>query len=620
MSLDEKVHDAHERDDSLVEAPGTQTGVLRVEAIQAVWGTTSKIVLFISIALASYMYILDNGTNWAWASYASIQFGHYQQFAAIQCAMAILLAIGKPLFAKLTDAAGRAEVSASSRALHPRLTTPLGHRRAHVSMLRCQRQLTDPQLALFFYVLGYVVDAATPTMAGLGAGLCIWELGFSGLQIALQIVIADVVTLRWRPIVSGLSTGGWYFINFYANGQITSRLTAAGGPGWRWGYGIYAICYLPALLPIIFTLMWAQRRAKAQGLIPKQEPRPFKTTVHNFCSEVDFVGLFLLAASLALVFLPIVLAGGAYATTTWHNPAVPAMMVIGGAVTFPAFVFWEARMAQHPVIPWRVLGNRTVLAGCAINFFDFISFYLSYNELYGFVSATTRWDIGNLVYFTNAQSLCLTFFGLGWAVFAGIFKTGYRRALIAALAIRLLGIGIMFYARSHQSTGALVMTQIIQGMGGGIAAFASQIGAQGAVPHQDVALATAALLLSAELGNVVGTAAAGAIWNNRLPAEIAKYVPALNSTQIAGFVGSPTLVRGLTGQEYTAMVSAYSATMHTLLIPAIVFAVFPLLASFFVQDFRLLDIQNAVEVKRLDGRKAADADPSIAPAVLEEKV
>jgi len=68
-------------------------------------------------------------------------------------------------------------------------------------------------------------------MAGLGAGSCqsftisfvkpnltflgIWVLGFSGLQIALQIVIADVTTLRWRPIVSTLSTGGWYLcVNF----------------------------------------------------------------------------------------------------------------------------------------------------------------------------------------------------------------------------------------------------------------------------------------------------------------------------------------------------------------------------------------------------------------------
>ncbi|KAJ7453072.1 drug:h+ antiporter [Mycena latifolia] len=593
--VDEKTSgSAASSDENIIAVAGTQSGVRRIEAIQSVWGTKSKIVLWISVALASYMYILDNGTNWAWGSYATIQFGHYQQFAAIQCATAILLAIGKPLFAKLTDAAGRAESIA---------------------------------IALFFYVLGYIVNATTPNMAGLGAGSCIWVLGFSGLQIALQIVIADVTTLRWRPIVSSLSTGGWYFINFYANGQITAKLTGPGGAGWRWGYGIYALCYIPALSPIILTLLWAQRRAKAQGILagevsPEAKP-PLATRVRGFIEEVDAVGLFFLAGTLALLMLiivPIVLAGGSYATTTWHNPAIPAMMVVGGFVTLPIFIFWEVKKAVHPVIPWRLLRNRTILAGCTINFFDFVSFYLTYGELYGFVSATTKWEIGNLVYYSNAQSLSLTFFGLGWAVLAGIFKTGYKISLISALAIRILGVGLMFYARTHNNTAALVMTQIIQGLGGGIAAVASQIGAQGAVPHQDVALATAALLLSAEVGGVVGTAAAGAIWVNRLPVEIAKHVPSLNSTEIASYVGAPTLVRLLEGEEYTSMVAAYSETMRMLLIPGIVVAIIPLAAAFFVKDFRLLEIQNAVEVKTLEGRKAQNAGESIEPEVLEAKV
>ncbi|KAF7364038.1 MFS domain-containing protein [Mycena sanguinolenta] len=587
--VDEKTSpSAASSDEHIVAVLGTQGGVRRIEAIQSVWGTKSKIILWISVALASYMYILDNGTNWAWGSYATIQFGHYQQFAAIQCATAILLAIGKPLFAKLTDAAGRAESIA---------------------------------VALFFYVIGYIVNATTPNMVGLGAGSCIWVLGFSGLQIALQIVIADITTLRWRPIISSLSTGGWYFINFYVNGLITDKLTAVGGLGWRWGYGIYAMCYIPALSPIIIILLWAQRRAKAQGIIrsePEEARAPLGARVREFVADVDAVGLFFLAATLALLFLPIVLAGGSYATTTWHNHAIPAMMVIGGVVTFPIFIFWEVKMATHPVIPWRLLRNRTILAGCAINFFDFVSFYLTYGELYGFVSATTQWKISNLVYYSNAQSLSLTFFGLSWAVLAGIFKTGYKKALIVALAIRLFGVGLMFYARSHTNTAALVMTQIIQGMGGGVASVASQIGAQGAVPHQDVALATAALLLSAEVGGVVGTAAAGAIWVNRLPVEIAEHVPSLNSTQIASYVGAPTLVRLLTGDTYNAMVAAYSETMRMMLIPAIVVAIVPFFAAFFVKDFRLLEIQNAVEVKTLDGKRAQNAGESIAPQILAE--
>lgn len=138
-------------------------------------------------------------------------------------------------------------------------------------------------------------------MAGLGAGNAIWVLGFSGLQIALQVRTLRLLawtgwsdsisrsrssslisrpsngvalSLAWRKsfrITSpandligdcfvSTSTGGWYFINFYANGKISSLIVA--GPGWRWGYGIYALCYLPALLPIVRHLSYLN-----QGLL-----------------------------------------------------------------------------------------------------------------------------------------------------------------------------------------------------------------------------------------------------------------------------------------------------------------------------------------------------------------
>jgi len=53
---------------------------------------------------------------------------------------------------------------------------------------------------------------------------------------------------------------------------------------------------------------------------------------------------------------------------------------------------------------------------------------------------------------------------------------------------RVLGVGIMLHARNSRgdNTGELVMTQVLQGAGGGIAAVASQTAAQGSVPHQGV--------------------------------------------------------------------------------------------------------------------------------------
>ena len=74
-------------------------------------------------------------------------------------------------------------------------------------------------------------------------------------------------------------------------------------------------------------------------------------------------------STLCPAIVPIVIAGGSYATTTWHNPSIPAMMVIGGAVTLPAFVFFEINYATHPVMPIRLLRNRNVFAMCVINLY-----------------------------------------------------------------------------------------------------------------------------------------------------------------------------------------------------------------------------------------------------------
>jgi len=71
--------------------------------------------------------------------------------------------------------------------------------------------------------------------------------------------------------------------------------------------------------------------------------------------------------------------------------------------------------------------------------------------------------------------------------------------LVAGLLIRLLGVGIMFHARGPSgNTASLVMCQVLQGLGGGIAAIATQTAAQASVPHVDVATVTAMVLLLTE--------------------------------------------------------------------------------------------------------------------------
>ncbi|KAH9831158.1 drug:h+ antiporter [Rhodofomes roseus] len=577
-------YDSNDNDTPLL-VKQTQAGIWKVEAAVNVWGPVSKTLLWLGIGLASYMYGLDNNTSWEFGTYATNEFGHANWYSAIQCAMAILLALGKPFFAKITDVIGRAEAYA---------------------------------VCLFFYCLGYIICASAQTMGALGAGLVIYEIGFSGLQIAIQIVIADLTPLRYRALVSAL-TSVPYFINFYAGAQIEVQIVTSTRLGWRWGYGLYCICFVFAIGPIIAVLFWAQNRAKKENLVYRDSlaGSTFLEKAWSFVIEADLVGMFFLGATITLVFLPLVLAGGSYATTTWTDPAIPAMMVIGGVVAAPAFIYWELKRAKFPIVPFRLLRNRTVLVACIVNFFDFVSFYLTWSYLYTFTYVATDWDLTNLNYYSTAQSLCLTFFGLLWGAIVALVggRMGYKWSFVAGLALRIIGVGLMFYARSHFSTAALVMTQVIQGAGGGIAAVASQVGAQGAVPHQDVAVATAAVLLFAEVGGVVGQAAAGSMWNNVLPKKLEQQ--GLNSTVIADVLGSYTYARTYPTDVRSKIITAYSQAMHDMLIPAIVLACVAFLVSFACKNFNLTGAQNAVEVKDIRGH-TIEGEESIEPELKRD--
>lgn len=84
----------------------------------------------------------------------------------------------------------------------------------------------------------------------------------------------------------------------------------------------------------------------------------------------------------------------------------------------------------------------------------------------------------------------------------------------------------MIHSRgANASTAEIVWTQILQGLGGGFSAVASQVGAQASVPHVDVAMVTAVVLLVTEIGGSVGSAISGAIWTNLMPGNLAKALP-----------------------------------------------------------------------------------------------
>lgn len=139
--------------------------------------------------------------------------------------------------------------------------------------------------------------------------------------------------------------------------------------------------------------------------------------------------------------------------------------------------------------------------------------------------------------------------------------------LLIGLLIRLLGVILMLHARSDQgSVYSLVLCQILQGMGGGFAAISTQVSAQAAVAHVDVATVTAMVLLLTEVGNSVGSAVATGIWAEYMPKELAAHVPTTNQTLLHELYGSITDIALYPVDDPIRMgaIEAYQAVMYVL--------------------------------------------------------
>ncbi|KAH7108097.1 drug:h+ antiporter [Auriculariales sp. MPI-PUGE-AT-0066] len=562
-----------------VHAVDTQAGVLQAEAVRRVWGPKSKIFLYLGIAITAYVYSLDGTTTYLYQAYATSDFQMHSSLSTIGVVNALVIALTKPIAAKLSDVIGRAQAFI---------------------------------VTVVLYTIGYIVVASSNKFTTYAGGNVLFTFGWAAIQIMLQIVIGDLTTLRWRSLISSLVSLP-FFINAFVGSNIGAKVIASSTVGWRWGYGMFAIIIPITSAPIILTLLWGQHRAKKLGLLANDyrgtgetavvaEHVPIGRRIFNFVIDVDLAGLILFGFGWGLILIPLTMARTE--GKSWSSGDIIAMLTLGPIILI-GFVFYEAKLAPKPLFPLNFFSNRTVMAAALIGFFDFISFYLQVSFQYSFIYIThSGWAMVDQNYFAYTQTLSLTFFGILFGVFAAVFRRA-KWMLMAGLVIRLVAVGAMIQTKgAHGSTAGLVLTQVFQGMGGGIAAVAAQTLAQGSVPHQSLATVTAFTLLWAEIGNAIGSAMAGSIWKNTMPGQLHERLgPYLNSTEIEGIFASITTAVGYKGVNdavFQGTVDAYSYVMTRLLIAATVVAILPIICAWFVKDIYLGDTQNAIEEEKHD--------------------
>ena len=343
-----------------------------------------------------------------------------------------------------------------------------------------------------------------------------------GVSYCVTVFISDTTSLKNRPLMLAFATSPYIFTT-WAGGPISDRVLA--GPGWPWGFGIWAIVTPVVVLPLAFIFLYNQRKAKKIGLLSSQGRFRDVTpqSAWQYMIDVDLLGIIILAGGMTLFLLPFNIY--TFQEDEWRSPLIICFLIFGGLLIV-GFVAWEKFLAPVTFIPYHYLLDRTVFFGGLMFTFMFFTGAI-WNSYFSSILLVV-WDQGveNTTYIINIYRTGSCFFAL--VVGFGIRWTGRFKpfALYFLMPLMILGVALMIhFRRPDQDIGYIIMTQIFVAFAGGPLVICGEMAMMAPLDHQHIAVSIAILGLFGSVGTAVGSSVSAAIWTGTFRDALVKYLP-----------------------------------------------------------------------------------------------
>ncbi|MFH8612559.1 MDR family MFS transporter [Streptomyces sp. NPDC018029] len=341
-------------------------------------------------------------------------------------------------------------------------------------------------VAMSVFLTGSLLCGLSQDMGELIAARALQGLGGGGLAVGVMAVIGELIPPRERGRYQGMITSVMVFsmiVGPLAGGALTDWI------GWRWAFWIN--------LPVgALALVLIARLVRVTG--PRRK------------AHIDYVGALLLVVCIVSFVLVVTWGGVEHA---WDSHVIVTLAALSAAA-LAGFVHAQSR-AVEPVLPPHLFRRRNFCLMAVLSFTNgFVMFgavlYLPlYQQAVHGVSATGS----GLLLLPMLAALVLASQLSGRTVArTGRYKifqlTGSAAMLTGTLLLSHLGTG------TSRPTAALFMALLGAGMG-----FLGQnvmTVAQNSVGTQDVGVASAAMTLFRTLGQSVGVAVMGTLFNHRV--------------------------------------------------------------------------------------------------------
>lgn len=306
---------------------------------------------------------------------------------------------------------------------------------------------------------------------------------------------SDLVPLRKRGIVQGLGNIA-YGSGAMLGGVFGGVINDFSSWGWRLAFLVQVpVVVVSAVL--VFFLVHVPPKVSNKSLV----------------SRIDFTGAFLIISFLVVLLLGLNSGGN---LVPWSNPLVLASIPVSVAI-LGALIWWEAG-AKQPIIPVRLLVDRTILAACITNLVCtmVIMMAIFYVPLYMQVLGYSSTQAG-LRILASPLGVCFSSVGSGY-----IMKhTGRYVGLgIAVVVIQTVGCIILSFLDSNSASWIPFVGMMLAGAGYGGMLTVTLLACIAAVDHAHQAVITSATYAFRSVGATVGITVASTVYQNILKKKL----------------------------------------------------------------------------------------------------
>ncbi|KAL5360655.1 MFS general substrate transporter [Aspergillus floccosus] len=368
--------------------------------------------------------------------------------------------------------------------------------------------------AIIVFAGGSTIAAAAIDMPMLIAGRGVQGLAGGGIMSLVNIIIADLFSMRHRSLYISATALVWVLAG--TTGPVIGGALAQYA-SWRWCFWInLPVCGLSFIVLLLF--------------LDLHNPR---TKIRDGLKAVDWFGVVSILTVILLLLLGLDFGG---MTFPWHSPTVICMIVFG-FLLLSFFLFAEKRLARFPLLDLRVFrewsNNAVILVAASHSMATRGSEY--YLPLYfQSVKGAFPTKSGVLVLpMMVAASLCDVSVGVL------IHKTGrYREVIWAGTVLLTLGTGLYVMLGIETSLAQVIVFEVIGGIGLSLLLSTPMLAIQNNVQQANVAVATSTLGFVRSIATSLSIVLGGVVFQDSMTVQHASLVASgLNSTYLDAFSG-----------------------------------------------------------------------------------